>query len=397
MSNSPFRPGYGRPPLVFGGHERELEELESVFRDFDYGENQTLLISGLRGSGKTSMLGELRGMAQQHGWLVISDNASPGMYDRIASGAVPALINCLTEPERRTLAGFGLWHFSATWQIENLQRQARPLLRRDLLAIDHVTEGRGLLITIDEVTQGNTDKREIGELALELSHALEEGANLVVVFAGIKLDLDELVRQKHLTFLRRSRRIDFRRLSPAQTRHVLSATAATGGRSVDKDALEHLVRVSQGYPYLVQLLGDYAWRHDPDSDSITVAAAEAVRKRSVDAIMDRVISRAYGDLSDVDKLFVRALASCDGRAKMAQVIEAMRALAESEGRDSAVITQQYANQYRNRLIDTGYVEADGRGYVRFSLPYLGDYIRSMHDELSVVHEDAWQDYPPPPL
>ena len=79
-----------------------------------------------------------------------------------------------------------------------------------------------------------------------------------MAFAGIKVDLDELVRQEHTTFLRRSRTADFHRLSPRETRHVLAETARLGGQEFTAEALEMLIAAAQGYPYLVQLLGDYA-------------------------------------------------------------------------------------------------------------------------------------------
>ncbi|WP_157603025.1 hypothetical protein [Rathayibacter sp. Leaf299] len=57
---SPFTPGYGRKPAVFGGHGEELTELRVVFDTLDFGENHSVLVSGLRGAGKTSFLTTLQ-------------------------------------------------------------------------------------------------------------------------------------------------------------------------------------------------------------------------------------------------------------------------------------------------------------------------------------------------
>jgi ABC-type transport system involved in cytochrome c biogenesis ATPase subunit len=78
MSNSPFRPGYSRMPLVFGGHESTIRDFENVFENYDIGENQSVLISGLRGAGKTSMLGTLGDLAEKFGWLTIREDAGAG-------------------------------------------------------------------------------------------------------------------------------------------------------------------------------------------------------------------------------------------------------------------------------------------------------------------------------
>lgn len=399
MSKSPFTPGYGRPPLIFGGRRNELDELTRVFRDHDFGENQSVLVSGLRGAGKTSMLSEMRDSALSNGWLTISEDASPGMLGRIRDSHLPGIINRLTIPQRTRLAGLGLWHFSAQFTIEDVRRPASPLLRTDLIALAQSTDNAGLLITIDEVATGRTDKAEIRSLALEISHAISEGVIIMVVYAGVKIDLDDLIRQEHLTFLRRSRRIDFRRLSPSETRRVLAETARTGGRTIAEDALDLMLSVSQGYPYLVQLLGDYAWRHDVDADEIGLEAAEAARSRGVQAIQDRVVSRVYNDLSETDRIFVGALAAIGDRAKMAEIIAGMRETVEAMGRDPSVVTPQYAQQYRARLVDSGYVESHGHGYVRFSLPYLGEYVRAMTLDAEVpdAPDDDWERFPPPPL
>lgn len=405
MSNSPFTPGYGRPPLVFGGHQDDLNTFERVFADYDFGENQSVLISGLRGAGKTSMLSELRRLAEGHGWSVISDDASSGMFERITDSAVPRLVNGLHQTARKKLAGLGIWQFNVELQITDTTRPVKHLLRTDFLSIAESTDNNGILITIDEVASGRTDKAEIRDLALEASHAIQQGVNLVIAFAGIKIDLDDLVRQQHLTFLRRSRHIEFNRLSPDETHRVLTETAQTGGRGIDPEAARLMLRVSQGYPYLVQLLGDYAWRHSPASDEITLSDAQAAREQAVEVILERVISRAYEDLSEVDQFFVQAMAAEEDRAKMQTIIQNMATLAERAGRDPKVITPQYVHQYKQRLMDSGYVEKDGRGYVRFSLPYLGDYLRAVIAEQNEAPDDEgrtrlpneWDSFPPPSL
>lgn len=104
---SPFSPGYGRRPLVFGGHETEVEELTEVFETLDFGENQSVLVSGLRESGKTSMLAKLQDEASKRGWLVISDDASSGLMDRVMETTIPSLLQQLNPRTRSRLTGWG--------------------------------------------------------------------------------------------------------------------------------------------------------------------------------------------------------------------------------------------------------------------------------------------------
>lgn len=389
-TGSPFTPGYGRQPPVFGGHHDVIEELTSIFETFDFGENHSVLISGLRGAGKTSMLGVLREAARSRGWFVISDDASTGLVERVTSSTMPQLLEALSGAERTRLTGVQLAQLGLHWTTERTGPEPKPLLRHQLTALAAARDNAGILITIDEVSSGKTRLKELGRFALEIQHALSDGLNIMVAFAGVKVDLDELVKQHHLTFLRRSREVDFRLLAPSETREVFSRTIELGGRSVEAEALDLLVRVAQGYPYLIQLAGDYAWRHNSNAATISLTDAKHAHQRAIKAVTSRVISRVWDDLSEQDQAFLRALAGGTGRRKMAEIVSRMNK------------SSQYVNIYKQRLIDSGYVQRDGRGYVAFSLPYLDQYIASL-DDLDDGRDDepalfdTWSDYPPPEL
>lgn len=387
MDPSPFSPGYGRRPLVFGGHSAEISELTEVFETLDFGENQSVLISGLRGAGKTSMLAKLQDAARDNGWLVISDDASSGLMDRVMETTIPSLLSELSPDARMRLTGLGIWQLNAQWQYVERHREVRPLLRRDLAALSTVlAETRphsGVLITIDEVFSGKVRLRELSRFALEVSHAIAEGANIMIVFAGIKVDLEALVEQEHTTFLRRSRELDFRRLSPVETRHVFAESIRIGGKTIDPDALDLLVTFSQGYPYLVQLAGDFAWRSSGTAPAIALADARAAHGRAITAVERRVISRVFQDLSEVDQRFVAAMAVDEGRSRIADIVKRLD------------VSDQYVQVYKKRLIESCYVQADGRGHVVFSLPYLGDYVRSLSAEREQSGADEWDNFPPP--
>ncbi|QNN82289.1 hypothetical protein H3H54_14635 [Brachybacterium sp. Z12] len=254
------------------------------------------------------------------------------------------------------------------------------------MALSQALDGAGILITIDEVSSGRTRLRELAQFALQVQHALTDGAQIMVVFAGVKVDLDELLRQQHLTFLRRSKEFDFRRLSALQTASVLQRTIEFGGRSVEPEALDLLVTIAQGYPYLIQLVGDYAWRHNAAADSISLADAQYSLERAIKAVQSRVISRVYDDLSEVDQEFLRAMAVDEGRSRIADIKTRMGQ------------SDQYIQVYKNRLIGSGYVQMAGRGYVEFSLPYLDQYIKTLIGpgaDIDSADDGGWADYPAP--
>lgn len=383
---SPFNPGYGKKPAVYGGRHREIDELTRVFDTLDFGENNSVLVSGLRGAGKTAMLTVLEDAARARDWIVINEDASRGLMSRIMDSAIPSVITAQRPETKARLKSVNLWQFGAEWEYVDRIPAGKPRLRDELVGLASGLNGTGILITIDEVSSGRTRLRELSEFALQVQHALTDGAPIMVVFAGVKIDLDELLRQQHLTFLRRSKSYDFRRLSVRETRDVIHETVQFGGREITAEALDVIVRITQGYPYLIQLAGDYAWRHSQAAATISVDDARYALDHAIRAVQSRVISRVYDDLSDVDQEFVRAMAIDEGRSKIADI---KARLGKSD---------QYVQVYKNRLIDSGYVQSAGRGYVEFSLPYLDQYIKTLIGpdlEDGERPDDGWNDFPAP--
>lgn len=385
---SPFTPGYGKKPAIFGGHGEERAELHDVFETLDFGENHSVLVSGLRGAGKTSFLSTLQDDARAAGWIVISEDASAGLLDRLMTSTIPDLINEHAPASRTRLKGISVGPVSADVEYVDGQRKTTPQLRDDLVTLSAgLASTGGILITIDEVSSSKTRLRELSTFALQIAHALNAGAQLMAVFAGVKVSLEDLLKEEHTTFLRRSREIEFKRLSAPETRRVFVETAELGGRSIDEDALTKLVSLSQGYPYLVQLAGDYAWRNNPDAPTITLDDATVAHDKAIRAVESRVISRVYADLSDADQRFLDAMSVDDGPSKVGDIARRLG------------VSNTYVQRYRGRLVDSGYVHTEGHGYIDFSLPYLGAYIRR---RLAAEARDGgsdggWHAYPAPDL
>jgi predicted transcriptional regulator len=68
-------------------------------------------------------------------------------------------------------------------------------------------------------------------------------------------------------------------------------------------------------------------------------------------------------LSDVDIDFLNAMTADGEKSRTSDVANRLD------------VSVDYAQKYRRRLIDSGVIEAAGRGYVRFAVPYLADHLR----------------------
>ena len=71
---NPFRPGAGHMPPYLAGREKEIHEFQRLLQQPLIMEN--LLLSGLRGVGKTVLLDTLQPYATEAGWMWIGTNMS---------------------------------------------------------------------------------------------------------------------------------------------------------------------------------------------------------------------------------------------------------------------------------------------------------------------------------
>src|SRR4051794_5577148 len=66
---NPYAPGAGQRPPELAGRDREVDAFDVVLERVARGRpERSLVLTGLRGVGKTVLLGELRSMAVRAGW-----------------------------------------------------------------------------------------------------------------------------------------------------------------------------------------------------------------------------------------------------------------------------------------------------------------------------------------
>lgn len=92
----------------------------------------------------------------------------------------------------------------------------------------------------------------------------------------------------------------------------------------------------------------------------------AIRSAKYD-MEKNVYEASLKELSDKDNEFVMAMAKDDGVSK---IIDIQKRLG---------VSKSYVQPYRARLIASGVVASPKRGELEFTLPYLGEYLRSLDE------------------
>src|SRR5690606_27110165 len=110
---------------------------------------------------------------------------------------------------------------------------------------------------------------DLAEIVDVVQHGFRENRPIAVLGAGLFPDIADLRRHPGLTFLHRAHSIELPQLTYEQTLTALRDPVTAGGRRIDEDALHLAAVITQGYPYLTQVIGADAWDARPDELEIT--------------------------------------------------------------------------------------------------------------------------------
>lgn len=371
-SRSPFRPSFGSNPPLVAGRDAVLDEIADALDGGPGTAGRASLITGNRGIGKTVVLNEAEALARERSWLVLSETATVGLLDRMTDDGLPELADLLRQApgSRPRVRGISLPGGLGGLELDLPEERGPGGLRRQLNTLTDVLDrhGTGLMITLDEV-HARAARDDVAQLAAVVQHAFREDRPVAFAAAGLPAAVQDLLTADVSTFLRRARRFVLEPLSEVAAEEALRVPIRDAGREVADAEVATMARSTLGYPYLVQVIGDRVWRQEPGAPSIT---AEHVERGVAEAVREAGFALhepAVNDLSETDRQFIAAMALDDGDSSVADI---GRRLDRDHG---------YVSRYRSRLIVAGVVEPSRRGYLRFTIPYLREFLRSRPEHL----------------
>nr|WP_237740654.1 ATP-binding protein [Arthrobacter crystallopoietes] len=307
------------------------------------------------------MLSAAEAIARNHGWAVVSRTATPGFLARIGDDMLRLLDELGDGPPTRKITGFSAAGFGLTTQ---LPRERIPDWRRTGEELLRLLEGKGtgLVITIDEIHA--VDRTEISQLAADVQHFIRDGLPIGLIFAGLPSAVSDLLNEGVATFLRRADRINLHEARIVEVSASYRELFREGGIDVSPELLSEAAEATEGYPFLIQLVGYYLWMAAGkagwalDLNSVRGAIAAAQRRNTL-----VVVESALSDISAKDREFLDAMAEQDGPSAAAQIGQIIKS------------KPNVVSKYRNRLIAAGLIESAGYGKVDFAIPGLRQYLR----------------------
>jgi type II secretory pathway predicted ATPase ExeA len=390
---NPFRPGAGHSPPYLAGRDDETRDFQRLLEQEVVLKN--LVLTGLRGVGKTVLLAELKPLATSAGWLWVGDDLSESASlteERIVTRLLTDLATVTSSIviDRRTVAALGFGRpartvelglsFDVLWQ----QFQHTPGLVSDKLksVLELVWAGlrssrsRGIIFAYDEA-QNLADHADAQQypvsLLLDVFQSLQKKElPLMLVLVGLPTLYPRLVEAR--TFAERMFHVLFLdRLTDAQCRDaIVKPIEAAGGPLPLTDKLvRQITRESGGYPYFVQFICrevyDIAVQKRRASRRLTVNMEDVTRKLDMDFFAGR-----WSRATDRQRDLLRAIAdlpNCDEEFTVQQIV------ARSRARTAAAFSASHVNQMLGKLSENGLVYKNRHGRYSFAVPLLGRFIR----------------------
>jgi len=396
---NPYAPGAGQRPPELAGRDVELKAFDVVLERVARGRpERSVVLTGLRGVGKTVLLNALRSAAVRRGWgtgklearpdqplrhplaaalhLAIRELAAPNKdEERHVLGVLKAFAQREAPAARR--GGGGAGKAAATrWQpgidVPAVSGRADSgdieidlvELLSDVAGLAADT-GKGVAVFIDEMQDLLPD--DVSALCAACHELSQQGSPLVVVGAGLPhLPAVLSASKSYSERLFRYARID--RLDRPAADAALTRPARDEDADFAEDALDALYERTAGYPYFVQAYGKVAWDVAPASPitaaDIAVAAPEAESELAVGFFGSR-----YERATPAEREYLRAMADVSDDGADDAVPTA--SVAEALGRNP-----QSLSPARDALLKKGLVYSGQRGRIAFTVPHFARYLRA---------------------
>ncbi len=367
---NPYAPGAGTPPPALVGRDVVLEAADVAMRRLKAARtSQHLLITGLRGVGKTVLLGKLAALGERLGYRVLRVEAV-GADDTIRSllrqarriaedvdggDKVGRALRSI-ESVSLTLAGTGV---AVERRPGRPDREALADVVVDLAAA--ITDaGLGVLLAIDEAQL--LERHDLRRLLAGVHRCGQDGLSLYCLVAGLPNLVGEVA--KAATYAERMFTVaDLGPLTPDDVVQAIVQPAEEIGVSWSPEAAEAIVDRSDGFPFFVQTWAYHTWNSATD-EPISAADVARAAPHAEHALDSSFFAARIARIPPSEVAYVQALASLGpGPHRSGDVAAAA---------DKS--TPQVA-AFRDRLIGEGVIYPPRYGWVEFAIPHFDRYVR----------------------
>lgn len=398
---NPFTPGAGHPPPFLAGRETEKDEFGRLLKQDAILSN--LVLTGLRGIGKTVLLEELRPLATAAGWLWVGSDLSEAASvdeERLATRLLTDLAvatSAIEVTSGQSAIGFGRRAAGPRYErldydvlrsiydptpglVADKLKRVLEVVWEVISTLDHPIPG--VVFAYDEA-QSMSDHPAKDQfplaLLLDVFQSIQRrGVRFMLVLAGLPTLFPKLVDAR--TFAERMFRVVFlRRLEEAHARDAIVKPLDTERCPVrlDDTSVQAIIDHAGGYPFFIQFIcrevyDTFLSNYQRTKKYGVVPMAAITRKLDADFFAGR-----WSRVTDRQRDLLQVIASLDTSGdefSVAEIVERSRAAGGARPFSSSHVNQMLA-----ALAGSGLVYKNRHGRYSFAVPLFGQFVMRQLD------------------
>lgn len=404
IPENPFRPGAGQMPVYLAGREDEQQQFRKLLAQKPVLQN--LILTGLRGVGKTVLLETFKPIAQSERWLWASNDLSESasqteekllrrvivdLSTLLAPIAIqqqqnlPIGFNRKAETRQRPLQFDDLWKIYMETAGLSVDKLKEVFLRVAQLLIG--SNVKGIVFAYDEA-QNLADHAAANEYPLSVlldTFAWIQRQSLPCQFLLVLTGLPTLFPKLNESRTYTERMFEVIQLE--QLDLIAAHAAIVKPIEIKKSPLtfsaaviDVIIRQSGGYPYFIQFMCKEVF--DAWITRMAHGEAPSVPMEQIIAKLDQnFFSSRWERATDRQQELMKVIAtlpSCDDEFTVQEIVVATKQLLKK------AFSASLTNQMLLTLIEKGLIYRSRRGGYRFAVPMLAGFINRQSWNLAAL-------------
>jgi hypothetical protein len=378
---NPFRPGNGVPPPYLAGRDRLLDTFEDWLLE-EPPLHANWALTGLRGTGKTVLLGEFAARAERAGWLTLQRELGDRHRDdgRFAEALIEDCQALIGRTDAIAAIGQTIER-GARWlrpkrisvgevSVDPSYAGSRPapadVMRSAFGQLDSIlshSERPGAILLYDEAhllaDDRSRERFPLSGLLAALGAVQRQRPRVRIIVSGLptlSLNLKRARTYAELMF----RHAVVGNLEADAAEEALAIPLAGSGRSFGLSLIGEIVEQTAGYPYFLQFFGAFVCSR-LGLEHIGLADFQRVESALLYELDLAFFEDRFEGAAPSEQILLLAMARAGGRVSLTRLAAEVRGVNVPVG--------------LRRLIDRGLVYRPTRATYDFALPLFGPYLR----------------------
>jgi len=390
--SNPFRPGAGHMPPYLAGRDNEKHEFSRLIQQTTILQN--LVLTGLRGVGKTVLLETFKPMAQSEAWLWVGTDLSEtasltetNIATRMLADLSVATSSIVIGHSEQRKIGFTAATESQpvtlNFNILTHVYESTPGLPGDKLKavlefawlhMQNIQGLKGIVFAYDEAQNlaDHADKDQFPlSLLLDTFQSIQrKGIPFMLALTGLPTLFPKLVEAR--TFAERMFHIIFLdKLDSAAVKQAIQEPLKGHPLQLSKESIDKIVQLSGGYPYFIQFICrevyDLFIQKTNLGVSPSVPTEEIVRKLDSDFFAGR-----WARATDRQRELLAVVAHLEEGSyefSVQEVVNLSKKISEKP------FSSSHINQMFSALAEAGLIYKNRHGKYSFAVPLLDQFIK----------------------